>query len=69
MLKTSLTLILITSALAGCANNTKRGNEVQRLRAHPQYETALMSAPEWTTDALTTINNLQLDLKKETARK
>jgi hypothetical protein len=64
-----LTLMLITLALCGCASNARQGSQVQRLRAHPQYETALMAAPEWTADALRTISNLQLEKAKLEAEK
>jgi len=71
MLKTNLTLILTMLALAGCAmlpTPATRTNQVQRLRSHPQYQTALMAAPEWCRDALTTINDLELALKKAEAK-
>jgi uncharacterized lipoprotein YajG len=64
MPKTKLTLLLTMLALPGCAL-TPQTNEVQRLRNHPQYETALMAAPEWTSDALNTINDLEQRLNTQ----
>jgi len=71
MRKIKLTLTLTMLALSSCATlptttpttTPPASNQVQRLRSHPQYETALLSAPEWCRDALTTINNLELALK------
>ena len=71
MHKIKLTLILTTIALSSsCATlqPTPPTNQVQRLRNHPQYQAALLAAPEWCHDALTTINDLQLQLTKAEAR-
>lgn len=60
-IKLLLTLPLLI-ALPACT--TPRPNHVQRLMAHPQFQAVKTAAPAWARDALTTINNLQLELAK-----
>lgn len=53
-------LILSLTLLSGCTS--PRLNHVQRLLGHPQFPAARAAAPDFTRDALRTINDLQRDL-------
>lgn len=44
-------------------------DQVQRLLAHPQFTQAREAAPEWSKDALTTINDQQREIQKLKAPK
>jgi endonuclease/exonuclease/phosphatase (EEP) superfamily protein YafD len=55
-----LTLLLLL-LLAGC-QTPPQVNQVERLLNHPQFPAARQAAPDWSRDALRTINDLQRDL-------
>lgn len=44
-------------ALTGCS--TTAPSQLPRLRSHPEYQDAMRSAPDFTTDALKTIADLE----------
>lgn len=70
-MKTKLPLIALSTlliCLTACHSRTTP-NHVRRLLEHPQFEQAKKAAPDWTKDALGTVNDLQRDLEKEKASK
>lgn len=69
----ALALALAGFSLVGCASAPERSyatsaGNVGRLLARPDFETAAKAAPEWTRDALKTVNGLEADLQRERAR-
>ncbi len=50
--------------LTACQTHVRYDNAA-RLIARPDFEDAATSAPEWVEDALTTINNLELELERQ----
>jgi uncharacterized lipoprotein YmbA len=62
-LKMQLSMIVLTLSLTGCATTTKLAN-TERLLAHPQFEEAVIAAPEFTREALKTINYLEYQLER-----
>ena len=55
-----LTLALLT--LSGCVH--VRLANAERLMNRPDFPAAVLSAPEWTRDALKTINQLEHELER-----
>ena len=45
--------------LVGCATAPHREDNTARLIAHPQFQAAVDSAPEWVSDALQAITTLE----------
>lgn len=67
----TLTLSLALSMLLlcpACMTTRPQINHIPRLLSHPQFQAARDSAPEFTRDALSTINDLQRDIQKEKQR-
>jgi len=56
-----LLLLLLPLALIGCQ---VRLNNAARLIARPDFPQAARAAPEWTRDALRTINQLEYELER-----
>ena len=54
-----LTLLLVMCS--GCM--TTRLNNTERLIAHPQFQSAVIAAPDWTRDALETIADLEREIE------
>lgn len=50
--------------LAACQTHVRYDNAA-RLIARPDFKDAAASVPEWAEDALTTINNLELELERQ----
>ena len=63
MLWTRLLLSLSMLALAGCL--VKRLDNAARLMTHPQFPAAAKAAPDFTADALKTINALEEELESQ----
>ena len=59
LLKMPLLMLLLMS---GCVS-TKRENS-HRLMMHPQFELATINAPEFTREALKTINKLEYEIER-----
>lgn len=58
--------VLLLSPLAGCASLSpavKLDNSA-RLMARPDFQAAKTAAPEWSRDALLTINALELEIER-----
>jgi len=51
-------MLLTVFVIAGCRMTIKL-NESRRLMQHPQFTNAVIYAPEFTRDALKTINRLE----------
>ena len=49
--------VLLAAHIAGCTINP--ASQLERMRAHPEYADAMMAAPDFTTDALKTIADLE----------
>jgi len=56
-----ISLLLLTLLLAGCL--VKRLDNAARLMDRPDFPAAVNAAPEWTRDALKTINALEEELE------
>ena len=56
-----LTLLLVMCS--GCI--TTRLNNTERLIAHPQFQSAVIAAPDWTRDALETIADLEREIEAQ----
>jgi len=63
MLWIKLLLTLSMLALAGCL--VKRLENAARLMEHPQFPAAATAAPDFTADALKTINALEEELESQ----
>jgi len=60
-LKRMLLLMLLLAMCSGCI--TTRLNNTERLIAHPQFQSAVLAAPDWTRDALETIADLEREIE------
>ena len=49
--------------LSGCVS--VKLNNSERLVQHPEFEKAVLAAPEFTREALKTINRLEYDLERK----
>jgi hypothetical protein len=56
------TLLFLSLSLTSCVTVPPRVDQVQRLLHHPQFPAARAAAPEWSREALTVINDLQLEI-------
>ena len=59
--KRTLPLTLLLVMCSGCM--TTRLNNTERLIAHPQFQSAVIAAPDWTRDALETIADLEREIE------
>lgn len=59
LLKTPLLMLLLMS---GCVSTKKENSH--RLMMHPQFEQAVINAPEFTREALKTINKLEYEIER-----
>ena len=59
------TLLLTLALTAGCAPTHLRLDNSKRLMARPDFPQAAQAAPEWSRDALKTINALELELERK----
>lgn len=59
----SILFVAASLLLAACQTHMRYDNAA-RLTARPDFKAAAMAAPEWALDALTTINNLELELER-----
>ena len=60
-LKRMLPLMLLLAMCSGCI--TTRLNNTDRLINHPQFQSAVLAAPDWTRDALETIADLEREIE------
>jgi len=56
-------MTLLMTLLSGCVS--VKLNNSERLLQHPEFEKAALAAPEFTREALKTINRLEYDLERK----
>jgi hypothetical protein len=64
-LQRMLTLMLALTLLSGCVGPHQRLNNAMRLAEREDFPDAALNAPEWTRDALHTINELEYRLERQ----
>ena len=64
MLLLTLYITSIAVLTVGCLTPRVRLENAHRLIGHPEFKQAAQAAPEWTREALKTINRLEYELER-----